>query len=767
MACAGTAAVVAVLGVGGALRGVQAIVAILVALALVWRIGSQRGPARISPLIAFLLVAMALCALQLIPLPEGLLLRLAPTAQGLREDGAALLGGSASSTSTFDVPGTLRALAFFTILLGVAAVALRMALTEAGRYRLLAAVAALYGVVALVVGLHYLFGARSLYGLYELRHVNPHLIGPLLNLNHLGCAMAVGCVLSLGLAAYPRQRTWLRVAWLVIAGACGATAVATVSRGATLALGGGVLVTLGLLGAQRLGRPAGDLPRRRRNIATSSLPIGIVATCAVVLVVYLSATNVGQQLAHTSFDEVTRADTKFGAWRSSLQLVEEMPWLGVGRGAFEAVFTRVHPGSGLVTFSHVENEYLQAILDWGIPGTILLGLAGLWFAVAAIRKWRDGPLAAAALGAIVVVAVQSNVDFGIELLGLAVPLTAVAATLTHGPLREGKGRSLLALRIARGAHVAGLLVAALVLRSAVTTTLDEDHESLRDHEPTMAELRAAADRHPLDYFVYARAAEVTIRRNERRGVELLNHAMRLHPTHPGLHRIAARMLYQRGYIEQAALEYSAALRIGRTRDRLLEEIVALLPRDIAAIAIPVDDRDIDGLVAALGRLGRPDVATAWLGRVLELGTNNAHACDLVYASVIAHEDPRAAELAARRCAQVMPGRAERLALAEVLSRQHGYNDALRLLEDVESWPGRVDNKARAWFLRCDAIGELGDQNELKRCLRRLDASGIIDDAQHAAITARLEKIAEDQRAKDLALPAPAPTPTPTPAPTPK
>lgn len=757
-ACAGGAALVAVLGVGGALRGVQAIVALLVAAALVWRVTSQRGPARISPLIAFLLVAIGLCLLQLIPLPQGVLLHLAPTAEGLREDGAALLGGYPASTSSFDVPGTLRALAFFTILLGVAAVALRMATSEKGRYQLVAAVAALYGLVALIVGVHYVLGAHSLYGLYELRHVNPHLIGPLLNLNHLGCAMAVGAVLSTGLAAYPRQRTWLRVAWLAIAAACGAVAVATVSRGATLALGAGGLVTLGLLAAHRFARPVGtDLPRRRRgHFATSSLPIGIVATCAVILVVYSSATNVGHQLAQTSFDEMTRSDTKFGAWRSSLQLVEEMPWLGVGRGAFEAVFTRVNPGSGAVTFSHVENEYLQAIVDFGIPGTILLGLAGLWFAVVAIRKWREGPLAAAALGAVVVVGVQSNVDFGIEMLGLAVPMTAVAATLAYAPLREAQGRSLALLRGARIAHILALVAAALLLRSAVTTSLDEDHEALRDHEPTMAELRAAAERHPLDYFVYARAAEVTIRRNDKLGVQLLNHAMRLHPTHPGLHRIAARLLYQRGFIEQAALEYAQAIRISRQRDRLLEEIVTLLPRDIAAMAIPTDDRDIDNLVAALGRLGRPDVATAWLGRVLELGTNNAHACDLVYASVIAHEDPRAAELAARRCAEVMPGREERLALAEVLARQHSYGDALRLLEDVENWPGRVDNKAKAWLLRCDSIGALGDDNGLKRCLRRLDASGIVDDAQHAAINDRLEKMAEAQRAKDLAVPLPAP-----------
>src|SRR6185369_6190725 len=112
------------------------------------------------------------------------------------------------------------------------------------------------------------------------------------------------------------------------------------------------------------------------------------------------------------------------------------PWVGVGRGAFEAAFTRVHPASGLASYSHLENEYLQAVVDWGVIGALALGLLAIWVAVAAVKRWRDGPLAAGALGALTVVAIQSNVDFGVEFLGLAAPMTAVAAALTYVPLRE-------------------------------------------------------------------------------------------------------------------------------------------------------------------------------------------------------------------------------------------------------------------------------------------------------------------------------------------
>ena len=70
-ALAGLAAVaVSIFAVGGVLRGVQATVALLVAVALGGTFISQRGLARISPLIALLGVATVLTALQLIPLPD-------------------------------------------------------------------------------------------------------------------------------------------------------------------------------------------------------------------------------------------------------------------------------------------------------------------------------------------------------------------------------------------------------------------------------------------------------------------------------------------------------------------------------------------------------------------------------------------------------------------------------------------------------------------------------------------------------------------------
>jgi O-antigen ligase len=735
-ALAGLAAVaVSIFAVGGVLRGAQASVALLVALSLGGAIVSRRGLARVSPLIALIAIGAGLTALQLIPLPAALLDALSSAPTALRDDGAALLAVSPGHTITTDVPATLAALAFFLILLGIAQIALRMSTSEKGRYRLVAAVALLCGLTALVAGIHELLGLRALFGLYEPQYARPLVLGPLLNSNSLACLMAVGAVLGIGLAAHRRQPNWLRVFWMASVAGCGAVMVATVSRGATLAFAAGGLMTVAVLVAQRL--IGQEISRRRRaRFVTSALPIGIVAGCMVILVIWSNAGNVERQLAQLSVDELSQSRSKFAAWHSAAHLVKESPWLGIGRGAFEATFKRVHPASGVATYSHLENEYLQAVVDWGVIGALALGFAAIWLAVIAIKRWRDGPLAAGALGALTVVAIQSNVDFGIELLGLAAPVTVIAATLTYVPLRD-LSRPVL-VRAARGAHIVALAIAALVLLSSWTTRLDEDRQALAKN-PTFAKVRAAAERHPLDYYSYAVGAELFERTNDPRAIRLLNHAMLLHPTHPGLHRMAARMLYRDDFISQAAIEYAAALRSTTEPTKLLGEIVASFPREQAALALPLDYPELELLVRALVDLGRTDVATAWLARMLEQRANQSRPCDQLFA-VAQRGDLTAAQVAARRCGDVMPDYHARLAIAQILATKHAYAEILQLLRDVESWESRVDDKINGWLAVCDAHAALANSEEAKRCLRRLDASPDMRAERRGEIISRLETL---------------------------
>jgi O-antigen ligase len=742
LATGGAAVLVSVLVIGGALRWTQAVVAALVALALAMQLGSRRRLDYLSPLVALLGVAIALTVIQLIPLPDAVLEALSPRGNELRSDGAALTGTAPWHAISLDPAGTLRSLAFFVTLLGVALLGLRLASSERGRYLVLAGVTVTCGLAACVTGLHTLINAGALYGIYAPQHAAPYLLGPLLNTNHLGGLMAIGAVLAVGLVFYQRQAVQLRVLWVVIAIGCSATAMASLSRGATLALGLGVATTITVLFAGRLGAARGEHARPRRALL-NDVPIMIVIACGLAVAVYTSAGKVADQLDNTSLTELDQPLSKYAAWRSSFQLVEESPWVGIGRGAFEPAFTRVHEPSAYVTFSHLENEYIQAVVEWGVPGAIVLGLLLAWCVASAVKRWRTGPLAAAAIGACAAIMFQSSVDFGVELLGVAVPALLVATTLLG--VRPRTSRSL-ASTIAHVALVAALAGAAAVLLLPATRSVEEDHDWLTTRDDvTAAEARQVMARHPLDYLGYGEAAALMLGTGDAQATKLLNHALRLHPTHPGLHRLAARMLIASGRRAQGALEYSLALHGTLAPTKLLVEIVALLPEvDLAAAAIPADALNPQQILHALTQLRHDDIALRWLQHVVVQPQHDVAAIDELYRLAMKLHDLPAAEQAARRRLAASHTNASRIMLARALFMREDFDQVLKDLADVPTWKGRIDEQTDAWLLTCDCYLEKRAWDPALECLHKLDGAGIIATGRRNDVVKRLT-IVNEQR----------------------
>jgi hypothetical protein len=89
----------------------------------------------------------------------------------------------------------------------------------------------------------------------------------------------------------------------------------------------------------------------------------------------------------------------------------------------------------------------------------------------------------------------------------------------------------------------------------------------------------------------------------------------------------------------------------------------------------------------------------------------------------------------------------------LLLRQSRYTDVINLLDDVEHWTGRVDEKTTGWLALCDAQLGKGNADEAKRCLRRLDASGILLPESVHEVTDRLAEL--DRRARAELIDAPA------------
>lgn len=730
---AGIAIAISVLAVGGTPRWAQAVVAVLVAGAMVLNLRSRRALVRAAPLVWLILTAALWTACQLIPLPSLLIHQLSPTLVALRDDGGAILHVGDPSSISMDVGATLRALTFLMTLSGLAVVCLRLASTERGRYLIVSFVTGLIGVAAAVAGVHELVGATNLYGVYEPAQATPPIMGPLLNANHLGCLTAIGAVLSVGLFVHPKQPTPLRMLWCVVGLGCVGVTLATLSRGAVLAMTAGTMMTIGVILAQRF-QSTQKSKRKREHLLARTLPVGIIIASCMIVAVYISAGTVVHQLEATSLQEIHEPKSKFAAWRSSLTLIGDAPWTGVGRGAFETTFTRVHAASALVTFSHVENEALQAVIEWGIPVAAVLAVLAAWMVLLALRRWRDGPLAASALGAMMVVAVQSNFDFGMELLGLAAPVVAVIGVLTYVPLLEKSASPPRYRPFLRLAHVLGILGGALLLLHPALRSIEDDHRVLRG-DPTREQIIDSIERHPLDYFGFAVLAEQMLQTNETGGVRILNHALRLHPHHAGLHRIAARLLVRSGRVAQAETEYAATIRGSADPRPAIIEVVSVLPKERAANAIPLTI-DIDVVTRTLLGIKRPDVAILWLERLLR-HRGDIHSIEVLYSVAMDSNRLDAAEHASRQRCKLMPSTQCRLGLARVLARAGKPASVVAELQDVATWRGHRDDQIEAWLLLCDAHSASKAHGDARQCLRRFEGSALVPPGD-SRIQTRLE-----------------------------
>ena len=750
----GAALALAVLLVGGAPRWAMTAIAVPLAVAVAATVTSRRKLAAVSPLLVVLSLALGITVLQVVPLPRSIVAALNPHGVELRETGLDLIGQTAGAWQpiTLDVAGTLHGAAMIILMLGVAFIALRITAADKCRFWICGAIAVFAGIVALLTGAHVALGAETLYGWYRPTEASPALFGPLLNPNHFGGFMAMGALLSAGLFFHDAQASLRRVGWAALTLLCVATTMLSQSRGAALSLGlGAVAFAIAMLG-QRMG--AG--PKRRNppgEMWRTKVPMAVFATCVVALVIYSSAEKVSSQIIDTQVTELGDRHSKFAAWRSSITLVAETPWVGIGRGALEPVFTRVHGASSYHTFSHLENEYVQAVVEWGVVGSVTIGVFIMWLVLSMVRRWHRGPLAASALGALLAVAAQNAVDFSLSLPALALCTVALAATLAYVPVEDiakNRGRGVSSSSsdrtngpgwprmFWRSALVAALLGAGAIMLLPTSRSVAESHDLLTARDSNLATVRAAINAHPLDYLAYGRATDLLLSQKDPRVGGFLRHALRLHPTHSGLHRIAARLLLRGGHPDQAALEYRLALQNTQAPRRLLDEVGLRLPdRAIAVRAIPLDMANPEQVVKFLTSDGHHDLAVVWLEAMLEKNPQSMPIAQLLLAVAQKTGDTTIAERAARLTYTANGNFTNLLTLATILNNRGAHAEVAAVLEIIPTIEARADERARGWMMRCDALVALTQVDNARRCLRELALAGILSSVQIQNVTQKL------------------------------
>ena len=150
-----------------------------------------------------------------------------------------------------------------------------------------------------------------------------------------------------------------------------------------------VLTTLAAVWAMAFLAPAvrarlKKVRRKRRRLYLLAFAVGIVATVAIVI-------SLQQAVAVQRLRDLGVLDeTRMLVWPISWRMSGEFFPFGIGFGAFDPVYRRFEPFDALSTnyINAVHNDFLQVLLEGGLFGVVLIGIALVWWAVASLRILR-------------------------------------------------------------------------------------------------------------------------------------------------------------------------------------------------------------------------------------------------------------------------------------------------------------------------------------------------------------------------------------------
>ena len=411
------------------------------------------GPSGFRPLLIPLALVFAAVTVQLIPLPAPVLAALSPAR--LAHDWSVLVAATVPAAPGAEAaaaagPETL-SISPARTLLGAAFLA-GFALFFAGTCRALGAVrasAVARGVIAvgLVVALIAIVQAASdsprVYGFWWPRKVEAPPAAPFINVNHLAgwLLMAFSMGAAYLCSGFPASRfggetEWRRrTRWFasregsvtLLAGLSAfVIAVALIVTRSVSGIGGLLVVCFILfrcLTRRARGAPAPLYVR----IALIALPLAAIT--------WVGFDIVGEEVAAASWSDI---GGRSPIWRDTLGIVGDFLLSGTGWNTYGIAMLAYQTGKSGVHVVEAHNEFLQIAAEGGI----LVGVPVLWTIIAFVRQVRSRFREAAddfrihwlrigAVAGMLALAVQSLVDFSLQMPGNAVLFILLMAIAVH------------------------------------------------------------------------------------------------------------------------------------------------------------------------------------------------------------------------------------------------------------------------------------------------------------------------------------------------
>ncbi|MES3085121.1 O-antigen ligase family protein [Sphingomonas faeni] len=325
----------------------------------------------------FLAVAIAIAVLQLLPLPPALW-HMLPGREIVAKAGGADAAQVCQSWSL--VPSeTLNALA--SLVVPFVVLLLAAGLTQKER-AWLPGMLLLFVIASMLLGIFQFSGALADNPL--INDTPGAVSATFANRNHFALFLALGCLLvPVWTFREGRQLRWRGPAGLGMMALFTLTILACGSR-AGMALGALAILIAGLIARHGLRREFRRAPRWVPPVVVGGI-IALFASLVLISVVADRAVSVQR-----SFSLDVGQDMRSRALPTVLDMTRSVFPAGSGMGSFDAMF-RIHEPLALLKptyFNHAHNDFIEIVLDAGLPGLLILLAALIWWGWASMRAWR-------------------------------------------------------------------------------------------------------------------------------------------------------------------------------------------------------------------------------------------------------------------------------------------------------------------------------------------------------------------------------------------
>jgi len=569
----------------------QSILALLIAAwGFFWIRKNRALP--IHPIILLPLAMSCWSALQLIPLPPGVLETIAPASDRLYHqalDSLFFYGNGQWRSISMAVPAGISA-TIWLLLASAAALIASFLFAKRRPYRLMLTAIAAAALLMTFIGLgHMAARENALFGMVAAPAVATFFRTTLINNNNAAAYLGMASLLLLGLCLHDSRKQF-RLMYAAMSGLCAVSVMLTLSRGSIVVF----IIAMAILAIILI-------KGLRAKLAVLLFIVAVISTS-----LYLASESLPDELSSLTDSSQIRA--KMDTWQDAIELLQAAPLIGVGFGSFASTINIFSNGAGGVTRAiFPENIILQLLGEFGVPFGAAVLLIIIVFILRTTRRTRPSRTMAASAVALIYLLMHDLSDFA-----LMIPAIFLAWMVLLGAL-NGKihRQEELANRLPRISSVwLGTAMIALALlhfslgswayannQKSVQLRLHKAANNMQISEKDFeAEMNKCISRYPADYYLRMLASEHYRLKGWSSAAKRIMHlkkAIEMNRVNPLPRRMLGRAYIQIGDRVKAREEFTKALQFAyKDRDLIKDvslagfrgrEMADMFPRNIEVL----------------------------------------------------------------------------------------------------------------------------------------------------------------------------------------